>query len=385
MRSGAVRRRHAEEEEESVFVSMTDMTVSFLFVVLILLAFFASQINRDDVVPQATHERVLAELDAAHASLEREQAAHDGTRVRLSEAEVRISALQQSILRLEARILELEALLRQERLTSEELRRRLAEIESKLLSLRERHLNLQQELSDEQASHAETRHLLEAARALILELEARIEELERPDPLEEYLSRSALARLRLLQQLREWLKLDFPDLQVVISAEGDALRFQGEGLFRPGSSALRAEQQRIVETIAQRLDGILPCYTLGAASTWNENCNPGLAVIEAVQIEGHKDSDGPDLANLALSTARANATFAAMLGFVPRLVGHLNTREQPVLSVAGYGETLAVGVRRPCHAGAAKSSAPAAARAPRQHLGRLSSCHLRILSFTDDQ
>ena len=37
------RRRQHEEEGESAFVSMTDLTVSFLFIVLILLAFFATQ------------------------------------------------------------------------------------------------------------------------------------------------------------------------------------------------------------------------------------------------------------------------------------------------------------------------------------------------------
>ena len=44
---GAFRRHQREEEEESAFVSMTDMTVSFLFVVMILLAFFASQIQSE--------------------------------------------------------------------------------------------------------------------------------------------------------------------------------------------------------------------------------------------------------------------------------------------------------------------------------------------------
>jgi len=39
------RRRRDEEDEESVFVPMTDMTVSFLFIVMILLAFFAVQFS----------------------------------------------------------------------------------------------------------------------------------------------------------------------------------------------------------------------------------------------------------------------------------------------------------------------------------------------------
>ena len=60
---GVIRRHLQEDEEESSFVSMTDMTVSFLFIVIILLAFFASQLHKDDAVPRAEHERVIAERD----------------------------------------------------------------------------------------------------------------------------------------------------------------------------------------------------------------------------------------------------------------------------------------------------------------------------------
>ena len=48
MAVAGLRRRHAEEEGESVFVSMTDLTVSFLFILLVLLAFFATQIQPDE-------------------------------------------------------------------------------------------------------------------------------------------------------------------------------------------------------------------------------------------------------------------------------------------------------------------------------------------------
>src|ERR1700680_300807 len=60
---GAFRRHQREEEEESVFVSMTDMTVSFLFVVMILLAFFASQFNPKASAPKAQYDHVVQERD----------------------------------------------------------------------------------------------------------------------------------------------------------------------------------------------------------------------------------------------------------------------------------------------------------------------------------
>ena len=67
MALAGMRRRHVEEEGESVFVSMTDLTVSFLFILLVLLAFFATQIEPDEMVPLSEHEALERELSEAHA------------------------------------------------------------------------------------------------------------------------------------------------------------------------------------------------------------------------------------------------------------------------------------------------------------------------------
>lgn len=60
---GAGRQHKREEEEESVFVSMADMTISFLFILMILLAFFASQFNVQDSVPKAQYDELKLEND----------------------------------------------------------------------------------------------------------------------------------------------------------------------------------------------------------------------------------------------------------------------------------------------------------------------------------
>ncbi|PJN94230.1 hypothetical protein CNY89_15745 [Amaricoccus sp. HAR-UPW-R2A-40] len=98
------------------------------------------------------------------------------------------------------------------------------------------------------------------------------------------------------------------------------------------------DRRAIVDIIAERLEQILPCYSLGSRARWSDKCNSGLAVIEALQIEGHTDADGSAFNNMVLSTARANSTFAAMTDREPGLIDHLNFRNQPVISVAGYGE-----------------------------------------------
>jgi len=237
---GSRPRRHTEDEEESAFVSMTDMTVSFLFIVMILLAFFASQLHDDKTVPRRDFNDVVAER--------------------------------------------------------------------------------------------------ETLKKQVAELEAKLQELKREDPIEVYLARVATRQRELLEGLKARLTVDFPSLQVIISEEMDALRFKGDGLFKSGESLLSPDKLPIVGAIANRLNEILPCYTLGPRSAWKPDCNPVGAVIEAVQIEGHTDATGDFNANLVLSTNRADETFFAMTGRQPTLVEYRNSRNQPVLSVAGYGK-----------------------------------------------
>lgn len=279
---GGFRTRYKEEEEESAFVSMTDMTVSFLFIIILLLAYFAQQYSEKDTVPRPIHEEVTRERDDA----------------------------RQKVVRLEAIIASHEA-------TIATLREQVNEKQAEILRL-----------------HAE----IEKLRTEIRELREALKRLRKVDPLEAYLATSAIERRRILETLRDQLKIDFPDLEVVISEETDALRFQGDGLFATGSSTLRSDRRAIVETVATRLSQILPCYTVGARSKWTAECNPGNAIIEALQIEGHTDSTGDFTPNLALSTNRANSTFFTILGKSPELVEFLNFRHQPVLSVAGYGQ-----------------------------------------------
>ncbi|MBS0907936.1 OmpA family protein [Tatumella sp. JGM118] len=65
-------RKREHEEQESVFVSMTDMTVSFLFIVMVLLAFFASRYNDKNTVPKQTYETAVNTRDSKIKSLEAE-------------------------------------------------------------------------------------------------------------------------------------------------------------------------------------------------------------------------------------------------------------------------------------------------------------------------
>jgi len=315
MRAQAKQVRH-EEEEESAFVSMTDMTVGFLFIMMILLAFFASQMRDPDAVSKREFDHVVAQRD----EFERDR---DEWRAR---AETRAE-----------RIIELETLLEQLRLEKAELLKQVTTLET------ERD-QLAKSLDDAQVRISELERALEALRkeialqeARIAELEKQLAELQQVDPLEAYLAQVSQARRLVLTRIRDAIRADFPDLQVVLSEESDALRFQGEGLFASGRSNLTRDKAMIVSRLAQRLDEVLPCFTLGPASTFDTDCNPGFVMIEAVQIEGHTDNVGTDRVNRNLSAARANSTFFAMTEAAAGVMQHLNLKRQPVLSVAAYG------------------------------------------------
>ena len=258
-----------EEEEESIFVSMTDMTIGFLFIMMLLLAFFVRQIDDTETIPKTEHDKVITERDKAIVE-------RDTALLKITQLEKLIQELQ------------------------------------RLITQKDQEQEIER-------------------------LRTEIKKLKIASPLEIYLAKSAQTRKEILMRLRDAIVVDFPELQVELSEQNDALRFQGEGLFASGQSLLLGEKRNIVARLAQRMDEILPCFTLGRSKKFAPECNPNFAVIEAVQIEGHTDNIGPDSVNRRLSADRANSTFQAMTESAESIRTHLNLRRQPVLSVSAYG------------------------------------------------
>lgn len=285
MLSRNIKRRRADEDEESAFVSMTDLTISFLIIMMILLAFFASRFSDNEVVSKSKY-------DAAQLQ------------IRMLEHQVRLLSLRAEI-------------------SPEELATIRGELE---------------ELRDVEEINKQLERRIEELLITIQELQARLSQLDELDPLERYLTQSAISRKIALERLRAAIKTDFPDLDVVISQENDAIRFKGEGLFETNVSTLTIEKRAIVIRIAEILDDILPCYTIGPRAAFDMECNPGFGVIEAVQIEGHTDSVGSNSYNMRLGSDRALSTYAAMVEHIPILTDHRNADLEPVISIAGYGE-----------------------------------------------
>jgi len=97
-----IRKQREQDEEESVFVSMTDMTVSFLFIVILLLAYFATHYSGGgETVPKSKYETLVAE----NTELKR----------KLKHAEDRVTLLEGDISLLKARVSELELIIAEQR------------------------------------------------------------------------------------------------------------------------------------------------------------------------------------------------------------------------------------------------------------------------------
>lgn len=318
------RNRIQAEEEESVFVTMTDMTISFLLIVMILLAFFATLLNTDDTVPRFQYDQILMKYRESQAEIVRlERLLEERTTERDDAVLERDRALELNSVYI-SQIQELREELDERTRERDEAVELISQLISKIQELEKEIERLRTELkivTDERDR-----------------LREELKKMRRINPLEAYLSEAIEQRRKILERLKNQMLIEFPDLEVIVSPEKDALRFQGEGLFRSGWSQLEERQRRIVQTMGRLLDKILVCYTLGPRALRDAACESGSALIEAVQIEGHTDSDGTDEDNLVLSTARANTTFLVILEQNRAILDHENTRRQPVMSVSGYGE-----------------------------------------------
>lgn len=264
MRS-SVRKRRSESEEESVFVSMTDMTVSFLFIVIILLAFFASQVRPDETIKKEDYEEVVRQRDEVTRKLE---------------------ILENSVVR-------------------------------------------KDEVIAQQAEEIEA-----------LEKKVQLLESREINAVEEYAKAVDREKRQIITNLKERVEKAVPEVKIEISTSGDILRFQGDSFFATGKDRIRSRQMLdVVHALAEGLEELLPCFTLGTYSRRDKECNRDSVLVDTVQIEGHTDDRGLLENNLSLSLRRGATTYLEIGKHRPRLLDYLNFNEESVLSVSGYGET----------------------------------------------
>jgi flagellar motor protein MotB len=293
-----------EEEEESAFISMTDMTVSFLFIIMILLAFFATQMAPKGMVPEDLYERVRHDLEERDLQVQSLLRQIEVYRLKGDQA---VPWLQAERERLLARVAELEvqaASVRSALRVSPE-----ADVVREARLLRDENDRLHRLLTSHPAN-----------------------------PIESYNSRIAEFRGRLLDHIQMRIKAADKTIDVAVSRNRDALEFKGDGLFGSGSDVPSPLGKKKMEVIAGILRDELRCVSLGDRSTLAATCNPATALVDALQVEGHTDNTGPDVLNMDLSSRRGAAIYTIMATSNPDLLGFRNLRSQPILSVAGYGK-----------------------------------------------
>ena len=392
MAVAGLRRRHVEEEGESVFVSMTDLTVSFLFILLVLLAFFATQIQPEEMVPLSEHEHLKLELSQVRAVAIRLEEA-------LASERDRIDRLEQERRELAARLVEatdakrqLEEALANERRQIDRLEgekrvladrladanRTIAELRARIEALRTQLAMADTKIADFSAQILDLQRNLELMRTErddaherveLLELQVeqltqsladcrrerdrlrmQLAEMRDPDSLASYIEDASAAREALLERLAERIRRRLPGIQVTVDTTDGVIRFRADELFPRGTWRIRQGSlaERVSHAVGDALAETLPCYTLSPSLDTEVSCRGAVAAIETIQIEGHTDDVGLGAElqereqmrdNYDLSARRGAETLRVMTRKRPELHAFLNLRRQPVLSFAGYGET----------------------------------------------
>ena len=381
------RKRREEDEEESVFVPMTDMTVSFLFIVMILLAFFAVQFTDEDNVPRSVYEEVVLErnglieevkrlnieidkLETLIKKLELENSNLTNKNIELTtenfrlEREIdfanrRISDLVEEVALLLGNLAQATQEIKDLNLENKILRDQIQELNDEINDLlniidqKDKLLELKDDII------IDLRQIIENLKEKVSEKDQEISKLERQikalmarlkdDPLEAYLIETQFRRSVILSEIEKKLRIEFPDILVEVSPENDALRFKGDGLFTSGSSQLSSLKRKIVEKVGVLVTDAIECFTINPKEPDYKSCNPDGILIEAIQIEGHTDNtrfvgaDGRDR-NIDLSARRATSAFFAMKDAKPNLLSYQNLKGQPVISIAGYGDMRPVNI-----------------------------------------
>ena len=387
-----MRRRHVEEEGESVFVSMTDLTVSFLFILLVLLAFFATQFQPDAMVPRSEYQALEHELLEANDSVLRLEESLANERQRLERLEQERRELAERLAEANDTKRQLEKALANERRRTDRLEQeqrvlvdRLAEADRTITELRAlvdalraelavataaidvlstRLDALQRDLESMRTERDDARARVELLLAEVGQLSQSLADCRRerdrlrmqlaemmdPDSLAAYLEDTSAARETLLERMADSIRQRLPGIQVTVDTTDGVIRFRADKLFPRGTWRIRpgSPAERVSHAVGDALADTLPCYTLSPSLETEVSCAGAVAAIETIQIEGHTDDVGLSVElqereqmrdNYDLSARRGAETLRVMTRARPELRHFLNLRGQPVLSFAGYGET----------------------------------------------
>lgn len=267
-----------EESEEGYFASISDLMVGILFIFLLMLAAFATNLATEDKDKRiADLERQVEELKGQLKDRTRER---DWLREVLMDRDLEISWLRSGL-----------AIVIEER---DRLREAIRQLSAQLEGVGA-------DLSSEQG-------------------------------------RLVGIRETLLRRLQEDLKAG--NVPVEIDAGPGILRILSDDLFRIGEATLEGEGLRKAQAVLDAMVRMLPCYSIGSPSA--PNCPQQQAIFETVLIEGHTDATPATNrlgGNWSLSTDRARTFLELMKGPLAGLQDLRNAADQRLFGLAGYGDT----------------------------------------------
>ncbi len=350
--------QRVEEEGESIFVSMTDLTISFLFILLVLLAFFANHFKIDDLDLRSEREKLEQQLHESKKSnnilekslsnqrqkrqlLEQEQREFIAQKAAADLKIAKLNSLVDTLCAgIEKSAIHIEVLSEQ----IEALQHELKATEKTLQNERELTANLKNQVKD--------------TKEKVTECLQKLYQLREQDSLASYLDEAFKQRERLLKQLKNRIEKQIPGIQVTVHDNNGIIRFRADELFKPGEWRIipnnPAEKEspnkpaeKVSHAISEALIELLPCYTLSPIPNTEVSCKGPPTAIETIQIEGHTDYVplGPTIKlkdkmidNYDLSARRAAETLRVMIQKRRELEDFRNLRRQRVLSFAGYGK-----------------------------------------------
>ena len=393
------RRQVEESEEESVFISMTDLMISILFIIMILMAYFSLRNDPNiEMVEKSKYEKIKIDLEVAEALIEIKDNQIAQQLEEIKDLKEKISDLELIILQLRKDLENKEEELIKEIAKNTGYRERIIILQNKLKAnekdldkiidlerdivlldlqietLSKTNEDLRNKLMgtvpkelfvDKEILIDDLQIVINTLKKQVEDLEARIKDLEKE--LEDYEKRSMETVLDAISRDRKNLlmniaqKLENLQIKVEVHYDSGIVRF-GEKALKFGSGKYEPDEAGIsvITTLAKILSEELPCFTLGPHTKINTKCNPNSSIVETIQIEGHTDNvpvsagtiaQGKIKDNLQLSTMRAAETWRVVADKNPEILEFFNAEYyedqdfdirfrpgQAVLSVSGYGD-----------------------------------------------
>ena len=134
-------------------------------------------------------------------------------------------------------------------------------------------------------------------------------------------------------------ELDKRGVKVEVDAGQGILRLSSDGLFLLNEDKFTGKGRDNAEALLEEMARLLPCDS--TIPTNAVVCDKHRPIFETVLIEGHTDTSPTGRAggNWTLSTDRARAILEMMVGPIAGLRDLRNSDDQPLLGLAGYGDS----------------------------------------------